>query len=191
METYVINLKRREDRLKDLQIPMVYQIWEATDGKEKFKDSPIKHQGFLGCLDSHRRLFDHAKNNNIETLMVIEDDIEVCENFNDNLNKVMSELPEDWDLLYLGGWNVRDKKKYSDHLDFAERVYTTHAFIVRNKFFDTVIESINSRDWKVDVLIADILPKGSCFICNPPLAWQKEGFSDIENKITNNLHLKI
>jgi len=190
MEKYVINLERRTDRLSSINLPFEYNVFKATDGKEVYPDHTVKYQGFLGCLDSHRRLFQMAKDNDIETLLVMEDDIEVDQNFNDKLQVVLSELPEDWDLLYLGGWNVDEKEKYSQHLDRANKVYTTHAFIVRNKFFDTIIDGINSRDWKVDVLISEILPKGNCFICNPTIAWQKEGFSDIENKITNNTHLK-
>jgi GR25 family glycosyltransferase involved in LPS biosynthesis len=190
MEKYVINLERRTDRLTSINLPFEYNVFKATDGKETYPDHKVKHQGFLGCLDSHRRLFQMAKDNNIETLLVMEDDIEVDQNFNDKLQVVLSELPEDWDLLYLGGWNVGEKEKYSQHLDRATKVYTTHAFIVRGKFFDTLLEGINSRDWKVDVLISEILPKGNCFICDPTIAWQKEGFSDIENKITNNVHLK-
>jgi GR25 family glycosyltransferase involved in LPS biosynthesis len=41
----------------------------------------VKYQGFLGCLDSHRRLFQMAEDNDIETLLVMEDDIEVDQNF--------------------------------------------------------------------------------------------------------------
>jgi len=189
IKKYVINLKRRDDRLKSLKLPFQYEVFEATDGKKKFAEFG-KMQGHIGCLDSHRRLFSFAKENNVDTLMVMEDDIEVDENFNEKLENIMIQLPEDWDLLYLGGWNVGEKNSYSDLLDVAEKVYTTHAFIVKNKFFNTIIDSINSRDWKVDVLLSESLPKGKCFISNPTIAWQREGFSDIENKITNNIHLK-
>jgi len=189
MQKFLINLKRRDDRLKLLNLPFEYTLFEATDGKTKYSTHPENEQGFMGCLDSHRRLFSFAKESKINTLMVLEDDVVVDENFISKLNKVMSELPEDWDLLYLGGWNIGEKVKYSESLDIAHKVYTTHAFIVKNKFFDTIINNINSRDWKVDVLISEILETGKCFICNPVIAWQREGFSDIENKITNNIHL--
>lgn len=190
IKSYVINLKRRNDRLEKINLPFNYEIFEATDGKIDFADYPIKQQGFMGCWDSHRRLFTHVKNNKLDMVLVLEDDIEVCDDFNNKLSKVMSELPEDWDLLYLGGWNVGDVEKYSESLNWAKKVYTTHAFIVRDKFYDTILEGINLRKWKVDILISDVLPLGNCFICEPTLAWQREGFSDIENKVTNNVHLK-
>ena len=189
IKKYVINLKRRDDRLKNLNLPFQYEVFEATDGKEKFAEFG-KIQGHIGCLDSHKRLFTFAKENNIDTIMVMEDDIEVDEDFNEKLEIIMGQLPEDWDLLYLGGWNVGEKKTYSDLLDIAERVLTTHAFIVKNKFFDIIIQGLSVRDWKVDVLLSDVLTKGKCYIANPKIAYQREGFSDIENKITNNIHLK-
>ena len=190
MKSYVINLKRRNDRLEEINLPFEYEVFEATDGKIEFADYPVKQQGFMGCWDSHRRLFTQVKNDNLDMVLVLEDDIEVCENFNDKLKTVMEELHEDWDLLYLGGWNVGDIEKYSESLNWAKKVFTTHAFIVRNKFYDILLDKINSRKWKVDVLISEVLPSGKCFICEPTLAWQREGFSDIENRITNNLHLK-
>lgn len=190
IKSYVINLKRRVDRLQEINLPFEYEIFEATDGKVEFEDYPIKQQGFMGCWDSHRRLFTKVKEDGLDMVLVLEDDIEVCEDFNNKLNQTLSELPDDWDLLYLGGWNVGDIEKYSESLNFAKKVYTTHAFIVRKKFYDTILEGINSKKWKVDVLISDVLPLGNCFICEPPLAWQREGFSDIENRITNNTHLK-
>lgn len=189
IKSYVINLKRRTDRLKEINLPFQYEVFEGTDGKEKFSDHG-KMSGHIGCWDSHRRLFTQAKDLDLDMVLVLEDDIEVCDDFNNKLTKAMEELPEDWDLLYLGGWNVGDIEKYSESLNWAKKVYTTHAFIVRNKFYDTILDGINSRKWKIDVLISDVLPLGKCFICEPTLAWQREGFSDIENRITNNIHLK-
>jgi hypothetical protein len=161
MKKYVINLKRRTDRLEQIKLPFDFEIFEATDGQVEFSDYPVKQQGFMGCWDSHQRLFTEAKNKNIDTIMVLEDDIEVCE-----------------------------VERYSESLNRVKNVLTTHAFIVRSKFYDTILESINSRKWKVDILISEALSKGNCFICDPTIAWQKEGFSDIENRVTNNIHLK-
>lgn len=109
LKKYVINLKRRDDRLKELRLPFDYTIFEATDGREVFSQYPIKQQGFMGCWDSHRRLFNKIKEENTEYTLIMEDDVDLVENFNERLNEVISELPNDWDLLYLGGWNV-DRK---------------------------------------------------------------------------------
>jgi GR25 family glycosyltransferase involved in LPS biosynthesis len=77
MKKYVINLKRRNDRLEQIKLPFDFDIFEATDGKVEFGDYPVKQQGFMGCWDSHRRLFTEVKDKNIDMVMVLEDDIEV------------------------------------------------------------------------------------------------------------------
>ena len=61
LKKFIINLKRRDDRLKELNLPFDYTIFDATDGKVSFSDYPVKQQGFMGCWDSHRRLFDKIK----------------------------------------------------------------------------------------------------------------------------------
>jgi len=189
IKTYVINLDKRKDRLSSVNIPVKWERFVGTDGSHYFKEFG-KLQGHIGCWDSHRRLLLHAKNNNHDLVMILEDDVEFSTNFKEELQTLLNELPDDWDLLYLGGWNVGDVINYSKSLNVANVVYATHAYIIRDKFFDTVLDSINSRKWKIDVLISEALPKGKCFIANTPIAWQKAGFSDIVNKVTDNKHLR-
>lgn len=38
---------------------------------------------------------------------------------------------------------------------------------------------------KVDVIFSSIQKQNKCYIASPILCWQKEGFSDIVNKVTN------
>jgi GR25 family glycosyltransferase involved in LPS biosynthesis len=187
---FVINLKRRKDRLENLNIPFDFEIFEATDGKIHFHDEPPKSMGYLGCWDSHRRLLEKIKNDNLELAMIMEDDVVLCDDFLKKLEIIFFELPEDWDLVYLGGWNLGGIKKYSQNLNIAENILTTHCMIIRQKFVNTLLTAVNDRKFKVDVIYCGVLNKGRCFIANPILAWQRKGYSDIENITTDNLHLQ-
>lgn len=193
MKTFVINLNRRKDRLKEFasSVTFDYERFSATDGKIAFPDSKPRLQGHLGCWDSHRRLLNWSQFSEFPMVMVLEDDVELAPEFEQKLEIIMKELPEDWDLLYLGGWNTEERKPYSEHLDIAERVLTTHAYIIRDKFIPKLIETLNGRRFKVDVVFCDALSKGKCFIAHPVIAWQREGFSDITNSVNTNEHLKI
>lgn len=188
MKAYVINLDRRKDRMETLSLPFEYERFRGTDGREEFPQEG-KLSGHIGCWDSHRRLLNQIKYDGTPIALVTEDDVVVCEGFMERLASVMLELPEDWDLLYLGGFSY-DSIPFSKSLDHATRVLTTHAYVVRDKFLDKLIETINGRRFKIDVVFSDALSKGRCFICRPVLAWQAEGHSDIEGKVTNNVHLK-
>lgn len=193
MKTYVINLERRKDRLAVLKIPFEWERFVAFDGGDHNRIGAIK-----GCLKSHQTLLKQIQDLKLEAAIVFEDDVVLCENFESKFNDILKILPEDWDLLFLGGWNKGAIKKYAEGLNIAERVLTTHAYVIRNKFVDVVLASLHSKDknathendYKTDVLLANCLPKGKCFICSPVLAWQREGYSDIECIATNNLHLR-
>jgi GR25 family glycosyltransferase involved in LPS biosynthesis len=195
IKTFVINLERRKDRLEQLTIPFEWERFNAFDAVKLGKP------GYVGCLFSHRTLLEQIRDLKLESAIIFEDDVELCENFQNKFDEILKKLPDDWDLLYLGGWNQGEIKKYVEGLDIAENVICMHAYVVRDKFINTAIEALHStdeikesekkpEDLKCDALLRKYLIKGKCFICNPPLAWQREGFSDIEGIVTNNLHLK-
>lgn len=190
IKTYVINLDRRTDRISDLKIPLTWERFSATDGKEKYSNNPIRERGWRGCQDSHIRLLEKIINENEDIFIVFEDDVEVGENFMNNLNSVAESLPTDWDLLFLGGWNVGEKIKFNDLTDIAKSVYCTHAYMLKKDVAKKMLDKFKEREFKVDVLLAELLPSINAYICNPTIAWQRPGFSDVENIVTNNIHLK-
>jgi len=96
-------------------------------------------------------------------------------------------------FLYLGGWDWDKGKqllKHSQNVNVARHILCTHAYIVRDKFIPTLLNQINTRVWKVDVLFSEALEKGKCYIASPTLAWQSEGYSDIRQQHSKNKHLK-
>ena len=189
-KTFVINLDRRVDRISEIKLPLKWERFSATDGKESFSNKPMFERGWRGCRDSHIRLLEKVKELDEDFFIIFEDDVEVGENFINDLEKITKTLPENWDLLFLGGWNVGDKIKYNDFLYLAKKVYCTHAFIIRKEIVEKMLNKFKEREFKVNVLLSELLPNINSFICNPTIAWQKPGFSDIENIITNNKHLR-
>lgn len=192
IQTYVINLERRIDRLNELKIPFKYEVFVATDGLRTFDNNTYsRHElGHLGCKDSHRRLLSKIYDDGLDYCLVFEDDVELCDDFEVKLSSIIKELPEDWDMLYLGGWNLGEKKPYTDTLDIAETVYTTHSYLIRRKFIPLLINQLDTNESKkVDVVFSVLQKQHKCFITSPILCWQRMGFSDIQNKITNNTHL--
>ena len=200
IKTFVINMDRRGDRLAEMNIPFKWERFPAFDGTKLHVPSNSK-PGIIGCLKSHQALLKRIQDEKLEVAIIFEDDADLCDDFETKFNSIMNKLPEDWDLLYLGGWNRNEVKPYAEGLNIAEKVFCTHAYMIRDKFIATALEALHSRDgkypielkpndYKTDVLLAECLPKGKCFICSPVLAWQREGFSDVEGIKTNNLHLR-
>ena len=114
---FVINLKssadRREvmaERLKPLQIE--YSFFEAVNGhaldietlpsyektrRRLFFGRDLK-KGEIGCLLSHRAVYQHIVDNNIDTAVILEDDVFPTPDFPDVV-RVLIKHPVKWDMI--------------------------------------------------------------------------------------------
>jgi GR25 family glycosyltransferase involved in LPS biosynthesis len=186
MKTYLISLPHRKDRVEQFK-PLAYltnhtelEIFEATNGQEMFTfESNKRMKGHFGCWDSHRRLLEKIKDEGNNMTLVCEDD---CEFISEEVAEYLDQLPEDWDLLYLGGVNQDIPEQFSEKLEYAKNILQTHAYIVRDKFVPTLLETLTNHRWKVDIVFSEAIKRGKCFICNPPIAIQRESFSDITHR---------
>lgn len=181
---FVINLKRRPDRLKLFQdnCPWPVETVNAFDGKnehlENKKDRKVYSSfnrirpGERGCFISHLKIWKMIVDKNLPMAMVFEDDAEFSDHFNQKMEHVLSNLPEDLTLLYFGGRFEKDFKvpseytlpvtltepvtvpdkpvnKYINQNNFSKfynvvHDRTTHAYIISNKTAKLFIEIFNN-----------------------------------------------
>lgn len=183
MKTYIINLPHRQDRIKEIRLntfftePNESEIFTATDGSGFTFEGSKRMRGHLGCWDSHRRLMEKLNNEGNGVSLVLEDDCDIVDGL--DYKAYLDELPDDWDLLYLGGINQDAPEQFSEHLDYAKNILQTHAYIIRDKFVHTLLETLTNHRWKVDIVFSEAIKRGKCFICNPVVAVQRESYSDI------------
>jgi len=197
MNCYVINLKRRKDRLDHItkeceKIGIEFSLFEAIDGRKKYPElANVIMGGAMGCYESHLEVLRLGLKED-EHLLVLEDDAVFCELFWEELTKRLYELPNEWDLFFLGGSLLWDNAviDYSEHLKIANNVLCTQAYIVNKNSIGKLINHLEKRAFKVDVLYTEFQKENNCFISYPELAWQLEGYSDLVQTETNNLHLR-
>lgn len=142
METCVVNMKKRPDRMKQFIIhnhdkahSLQYSFFEAIDG-ELVKPTPkiLKlfetgdygyRTGIIGCALSHIvKLKYLIESKNLDCLLILEDDIELCDNFLEKLVVAMKRLPPEWDILFLGHFlypQYRSEKDRSNDLPIVEK----------------------------------------------------------------------
>ena len=127
MKTFVINLKRRPDRLetfyKNCPIPKEsIEVVHGFDGKFPDKENKKEHSlfknklknlglrlnfpGERGVFISHLRIWKKMVNENISSAMIFEDDAQFNKNFNEFITKLI--IPEDFNILFLGGRFTKD-----------------------------------------------------------------------------------
>lgn len=118
---YCINLDRSNDRLQEIKENarkenININRYKAIDGKElseleiknlctdKYYKKVINNKmyGNIGCYLSHLNLWKKIKNDNIEFALIIEDDVEFCKDFKNELINSLKDIPNEWDIIFLG-----------------------------------------------------------------------------------------
>jgi len=177
-QTIMVNLDRRPDRMEKFYkkygdiYPNVIRF-PAVDGKTydfkhdmnlfDLKDYPLKQKnpysnhgwksGVLGCALSHfniwnkfRQIPSH-KNNNF--ILILEDDIELCDDFNIKLNNLIDDLDNDpkWGICFLGFTDYRNFNdiKFSDKLiRFSDETRLngggTFSYIIRKRAAEKLVQ---------------------------------------------------
>ena len=116
--TYLINLKRRDGKLKFSTVELAkagvddFQLVEAVDAIEMELNSPkLSPNGAIGCTLSHRIALWDAVNRGYETIMICEDDIILFPDWENRFALFIKNLPSDWQIIWLG-W---DERAYQDN----------------------------------------------------------------------------
>ena len=156
----------------------------------------IEHEiGLVGCVKSHIKCIEIAKERNYPLLCIFEDDISFIDS--DKLISYINKyITIDYDVLYLGAWISDNKYKIiNDDLLHINKATTTHAYIIKNHYYDTIIENYNEgmklklqfpdeEKYNIDHYNYKLqnIDKWYCF--NPILVTQLDGYSDNFNNIT-------
>lgn len=111
--TIVISLRRRQDRGRHFldQWALLSDQWDGefvlTPGIDVQQCPPPAwwntHIGAWGCYQSHVRAIERALNDGLLNLMVFEDDALLGDRLVDRTLDFLEIIPDDWDMLYLGG----------------------------------------------------------------------------------------
>jgi GR25 family glycosyltransferase involved in LPS biosynthesis len=159
----IINLKRREDRKilmeKNLKQQNVlnYEFIEAVDGKElSMSDKIFKlfnrnnfdyKKGVIGVIFSNINIFYNMLINNNDYCVILEDDIELCDDFKEKLDySVGLFLKSDYDVMSIGeNFTKRKINEKKENLNL-EKNSGTHifvfAYVIKQKFALDFLEFI-------------------------------------------------
>lgn len=136
----LLNLDKRQDRLgafraKIIEVPAFADFvrYRGVEGdKVTVPHFFTSGGGAWGCRQSHLRILEDAMMDGIETLVVLEDDVCFCADFQEKLYRFVASVPNDWQGLMLGGQNQVDPIPTQTPGVFrAVDTQRTHAYVVR------------------------------------------------------------
>ncbi len=174
-EAFVINLEERTDRLTDFysqSLPFPVKRFPA------YKET---HGGY-GCVKSHVGLLriPHKL-----PFIVFEDDALLVQDWS-IVEMAMEQLPDNWDVLFLGATLLKPIRRYSKNLFYLHSAWCTQAIIYGStRVMEDICTNALSSGKAIDVFFRyHIFPKYNCFITDPLVAVQKGYISDITGRMS-------
>ena len=204
---YCINLDSRPDRYK-LAINE-FSRWGVDVERISGIDGNLIQQnnrfigksGAYGLLLTHIEILKNALENRYKNILILEDDVEFIKDFNEKFSEKILMLPDNWDLLYIGGNNVFSRGKFQlisgdenfvitheNYKTLNHEICTTtwtqcaHSLGINSKFYEILLNEINDNmNIPIDTIHCKLQQKKcKAYTFIPSLVLQRPSFSDIE-----------
>jgi hypothetical protein len=199
---YCINLDRRTDRWEECEkifskYGLEVERFSAIDGSKNNYNLGYPYDSELAGAISHTKVLEKAKELKLKNVLILEDDVDFVDDLVKLFTELIKRLPENWDGLLFGGNHVGGGTMINENILKVNRSYALHCYGINSKVFDETIDFMNSRIQDVidngkdfiktsvaaDFFMADLHRINNWYCFRPHLAWQRTGFSDIQNTV--------
>lgn len=192
----IINLDRAKER-KEVLIPQLekngldYFFYPAFDGSlisNPGMDLAVQPGNYMtgnkinnnevACSLSHIGALTLAKVNNWEYAVILEDDVVICDDFNDRLVDLHKRLPKNWEHVVLSAktYNAPGPFVTPSLLQTKSRISGTFAYMVHKSAYSKIINRLSKFDTVADDMIERFILKENglrSFIYYPFFAYPK------------------
>jgi GR25 family glycosyltransferase involved in LPS biosynthesis len=145
---------------------------DNPDGDDYFISS-----GHIGCILSHYMLWQTLMYLPYEEILILEDDVVLCENFITEFSKYKVQLPDDWQYTFVGHCCLPPEYyqlKINDSIiTTTHPPMCTHAYMIKKSSIPILLDT-NHRAWShIDIQIQkSSLKQLKHYIFLPPIAEQ-------------------
>jgi GR25 family glycosyltransferase involved in LPS biosynthesis len=201
-KTFVINLDRRPDRWELFKTnhpqlhPLVTRV-SAVDGKNLQLTPEIVHlcrkndfkwmKGSMGCVLSHYNLWKQLANSNDEAYLILEDDVKCVPDFLTKFSETLQHIPNDADVLYLGGVLPQNLTKYDTYVETVNKCigrmkpnpcggsydtffpFCTYSYILTNQGAKKLTSKINKIGMRqqIDMMLGTFVNETNIYVSIP------------------------
>lgn len=162
---FIINLERRIDRklnmIKMFQLANIkeYEFIDGVDGTkqpiiDKFNNlkssgkTKIITSGHFACLLSHIKAIEEAKTRGYKSIMILEDDVFLSNDFIYCINNI--KIPP-YDMVYLGGIINKKKLFFSHWVSNTKNILGAYGYILTSNLYDYVLKELTKLTDYVDL----------------------------------------
>lgn len=167
----VINLDRREDRLEQFnkqaeELGIKYERLQAVEATDPVLGCKLSHIAALNKYDS-------------EVIFVFEDDSQFIDNFQQAFDQAMTNVPDDWDMLYFGA-HLLNKEPINQWWTRSLECSSTHAYAVRKHMVPKLTQVALEHKGHVDVAFSSLHKDIKAYAARPTLIYQGASYSDLQ-----------
>lgn len=122
---------------------------------------------------------------NVKSVLVLEDDFVLCEDFEEKIKNFLTNVPKDWEQLMLGGQHMSNPKVIKPGIVKCINCQRTHAYAIRGKFLKELYSHWHSSHAKVhcDWIMGPLQANFKVYAPDPFLIGQRTSQSDISGRI--------
>ncbi|CAG8738500.1 6665_t:CDS:1, partial [Dentiscutata heterogama] len=148
--------------------------------------------GVKACYLSHYRLYESIVKRGYESALILEDDVDMELNITDIMTKAHQNLPNDWDLLFIGHCHSSNTEYAANLIAHELRKYghlqCTHAYAVSAKGAKKLLEKLQINDLQqpIDMEIRYLMEAGelNVYSIHPSIVIQIKGDHDLSDTYT-------
>jgi len=208
----ILNLQRNpekrkniEDQFKKLNIKD-YLFFPAIDGKYITNNIDVKiGVGYgvgrqltkteIAIIMGHINMLQYTNANNLENIIILEDDVILCDDFNERLDKILKDLPNDWEYVYLSGHSDYEKFPIvsSQKIVKSPKMIGAFSYMVNKTAYQKLINFCLSFMTTYDDMIMQMisLKRLNSYTVFPFLTYIGDTYSENGKSITKNHPSKL
>lgn len=207
-KTFLINLKRRDDRLHLAtlacnKIGLQFTLIKATDATKEKLPKYIETEELTGLrfnkaayalAHTTAKILRKAIKEDLDQILIMEDDVVWHPKANVLYGKCINQLPENWKLIHFSQMHATPSKSASpiyqktNNMDNPLicklfKTYSCAAYVIRRDVFEAYLAFCENPDRPIDNWLIENY-QGSDTVSYgtyPALAWQRSGHSDIQS----------
>ncbi|CAG8558529.1 6748_t:CDS:1 [Dentiscutata heterogama] len=196
---YVINLEYRIDRRKKMEalgdylgldLDIIKAVNKFDNGALSRLNMSNLEAGPKACYLSHYSVIESIVKNGYKNTMILEDDVDMELNITDIMSEVHRNLPNNWDILYLGSCHEEGNELLKTNLTIHKLHKSgypkcTHAYAVSIKGAKKLLKKlkINNTADKIDREIPALITAGEIigYSIYPQIVVQFKGVNDLSD----------
>lgn len=190
---YYINLDSRPDRR--LKVEQELQKCNIPLHRMTRISGVVTRFGSLGCSKAHENALKDAIDKKYGNIMVVEDDFKVLDlqSLHNRLRQ-FENLNIQWDMLLVSAWILKYELTDVTWLTKTKEAQTTGGYIVHKDYINTYLQNVKEGimhleqlevsqvEYCIDQFWKTLQVQDKWFAFHPPLASQRDDYSDIEHK---------